>query len=204
MIKTVPISEFVSSLRKYVNVPMDFLMEEALLKSAQEFCRKSQFIRVDWPIKDVTVGNIYNFSDYLTLDEPGAKFKPTELLVINGTEYGDENEGQLFNSVDYNIYRRADIMFHFEFTQVVAVVVVEPGHGSTHLPQELYDDYLPGICSGAAADLLMQPDSDWSDPNLAAYHRAQFVESMREAKRFKQDSNPDDEAQRPPRQRSFY
>ena len=204
MIKTVPIDDFIPSLRQIVNVTLDFLMEEALIKSAQEFCRKSDFIRYAWSLNDVSPGELYSLVDSLEVDNDEGVFQFSSLLSISGLEVGSTKERPLFTPDDYSILKRGDIVFNRDFVSFTAACSIEPNLSSKHLPAELFDEYLDGICSGAAARLLIQPDPDFSDPNLANYHRTQFIESMREARRFKLDANPQDTLMRPERTRSFY
>jgi len=201
----VPIAVFNASLRKIVNVPLPFIMAESIVKAAQTFCRKSQLIIYTRSLGDVTALQDYTLISDSELNTNKSLLKCSEVISISGQEPGSPEPITLHRGSDYVVYSRDEISFNLAYTNVQVRCAVEPVQSATELPIVLLEDYLDGICSGAASLLFMQPDSDWSSARLAKHHDTLFIESIVEARRFRLDANPHQTtASRPVVKRNFY
>ena len=202
---TVPVSNFVSTLRKLVNVPLDNIMSEAIVKTAQAFCRKSQVVVYVRELGAVTALQDYTLISDSELNTVKSLLKCSVVMSVTGIDPLDDVARELLNVEDYIISTRDVISFNDTFTDVKVRCVIEPVQNADELPQVLFDDYLDGICSGAAAYLFMQPDSMWSNPGFAAHHDKIYTETLVNARRFRLEANPNEEAfTNPVRTRSFF
>lgn len=203
--ETVPVSDFFSSLRKIVNVPLEFMMAESIVKAAQTFCRKSKEVIYTRSLGTIEVLTDYNLISDSELNDPNTILKSVEIINMSGIDSDSDSPRYLKRGVDYVIVSRDVIYFNESFTDVKVRCAIEPVQDVSVLPKVLFDDYLDGICSGAASLLLAQPDSDWGDGNLSQYHDRLFIESIVEARRFRLDANPQEQdIARPTINRSFY
>jgi len=201
---TVPVSDFYPTLRKIVNVPLLGIMAESIVKAAQMFCRKSLEVIYLRRFSLVAVDTQYTLIADSDLNDNGVYFKASQVLDITATDILTGDIRQLLNVDDYIIISRDVIEFKTGFMNVVVRVAVEPPQNTTELPFSLFDDYLDGICSGAASLLLTQPDSDWANPTLALYHDTIFIQAIVDARRFRLEANPDTtHMANPVRHRSF-
>lgn len=197
--RSVPVSDFIPTVRQLVNVPLPGLMADAIVKAAQTFCRQSQVVTFERHFAQASAGNTVNIvadsSENIAADE---SYKSAEVMSMTA-------EGDLLAlNVDYQVISRDEVRFLKDHTNVITVCALEPTQRATKLPAVLHDDYLDGICAGAASLLYSQPDSDWFNAELSAFHDRKFVESYREAARFRLEASPDLSFRNPVRRREFF
>ena len=194
---TVPVSDFIPTLRKLVNVPIPLVMEDAISRAAQEFLRRSSLVSHTRSLGNVTAGTDYSLISDSELNATHDVFQCAE------THHVTAATGLLTVNDDYRVKSKDVLCFLENFTDVDVLCVVETQPYAKQLPGVLYSDWLDGICCGAAAYLLVQPDSDWANPQLAAYNQRQFEQAIVDARRWALDANPDLGFQNPVRKRSF-
>lgn len=194
--RSVPVSDFIPTLRQLVNVPLPGLMADAIVKAAQTFCRQSYITtysrQFDHVIGAQAVSIVAGNPD---IDAKALKSSDILYLVSGGS--------RLTHGVDYRKVSRDEVYFLKRHDDVSVVCALEPVQKAKTLPAVLFDDYLDGICAGAASLLYAQPDSDWFNADLAQYNQSRFVESYREAKRFQLDVTPE-LSHNPVRKRDFF
>ena len=201
---TVPVSEFLPTLRKLVNVPLPMVMEDAISRAVQEFLRRSMLVSFTRELGDVAIGTDYTLISDSELNATDDVFQCVETQWVTTTDLGTASTALLALNEDYQVKGKDVLGFLDSFTSVKALCVVETKTYATQFPEVLYTDWLDGICCGAASYLLMQPDSDWANPNLAAYNQRQFEQAIVDARRWALDANPDLGFQNPVRKRSFF
>lgn len=196
--RSVPVSDFIPTLRQLVNVPLPGLMADAVVKAAQTFCRQSNIAVFYRSFDQVAAGQTISLvGDSPENAEAANSFKCAEL-------FGLAAGGQpLVKNTDYRLVSRDEIHFLKTHHDVTATCALEPANRATQLPAVLLDDHLDGICAGAASLLYKQPDSDWFNADMAYMHERQFVQSYREAARFRMEASPELSFQNPVRKRDF-
>ena len=197
--RSVPVSDFVPSLRQLVNVPLPGLMTDAIVKAAQTFCRQSLVVTFYRDFDQVYAGQTLNIVASSSVNRAaGNSYKSAEIQQLTA------NGNLLVPDEDYHIVSRDEVRFLKDHTDVAVICAIEPVQAATMLPALLFDDYLDGICSGAASLLYSQPDSSWFSADLAQFHDRKFVESYREAARFRLEASPALTFQNPVRKREFF
>lgn len=66
-------------------------------------------------------------------------------------------------------------------------VSLKPRQTSLDCPDFIADDYFEVITNGAVAYLQMQPSVEWSQPNMATVHQAEFLAGIERASRRLED-----------------
>ncbi len=185
--REVPVSAFLPMLRTMVNVPLEPLMESAVVEAAIEFCRKSSVL-----LHQREMAHVYKGQTISLLAKSGVNrrtrglLKSAKLLSVFSMRDGVTLE----SGKDFRQLSLDEVYFLKAFDDVVINCVMEPLTGTSYLPALLLDDWGAGICSGAAKTLLLQPDKDWSDPSLAVYYEREFKEAMRDAARWRLEASP--------------
>ncbi|MCG7586746.1 hypothetical protein [Photobacterium sp. OFAV2-7] len=197
--RSVSVSDFIPSLRQLINVPLPGLMTDAIVKASQVFCRQSKVVTFHRSMEQVSAGQTVNVVvDSSENEATENSYKSSEVMSVTA-------EGDLLQlNVDYLVISRDEVRFLESHTNVIVVCALEPTQHATQLPVILLDDYLDGICAGAASLLYSQPDSDWFNAELSAFHDRKFVESYREAARFRLEASPDLSFRNPVRRREFF
>lgn len=185
--RTVSVEDFLPTLRLMVNGAMPVLMRDAVVRSAIRFCRTTEVIATDHTLSHVSEGQIFNVVSANELKASG------ECRVSQG-------ETELKAGVDYQALAMDEIRFLREVNFVLVRCAVEPIAGAKTLPANLYEDWLQGICAGAASWLYTQPSILNGD--LHAFYEREFVEQVRHAKRWRLETAP--AVSRPTRKRSFF
>ena len=202
--ETVPVTDFIPTLRKMVNVPLPFMLTDALVKASQEFCRKSQEVVYTRKFDSVPAYSDVTLISDSDLNAESRQFKSSVVLSITAFDVGTGSRRPLSKIDDYTVHSRDVINFNNSFTDVQVLCAIEPTNTATVLPVSLYEDYLSGVCSGAASLLLTQPDSDWFDASLANHHQELFIAEVVTAKRFRLEANPESKEERRSIKRTFY
>ena len=58
---------------------------------------------------------------------------------------------------------------------VEALIAVAPTYTATRVHNDFQDKYFPAIIAGATARVCLQPDKEWTNPQLAAINQAEFM-----------------------------
>ncbi|CAH0531838.1 hypothetical protein CTH30272_04086 [Allocatenococcus thiocycli] len=201
---TVLVEKFIPKLRQLVNVSLPPLLNDALVQAAQEFCRESKLVRYTRNLPSVSQNDVIAVISSSELNGIGkGAFRACEVFsVIQNASKHDALPMAL--GTEYSKLSRDMLTFDIDATDVDVLCALEPAPGSTHLPEILFDEYVQGICYGAAHLLLIQPDSDWFNPQLAHEYRQWFQESIRKAYRFSVESGNTSNFVNPTRTREFF
>lgn len=201
---TVLVDVFIPRLRQLVNVSLPPLLNDALIQSAQEFCRETKLVRHTRSLPGVSKGDVVAVIGSSTLNGTGkGVFRACEIFsAIQGASTSDPLPMAL--GTEYSKLSRDTLVFNIDAMDIDVSCAVEPVQGSTHLPEILFDEYCQGVCYGAAHRILIQPDSDWFNPQLAQEYRQWFLESVREAYRFSVESGTTSSYNNPTRKREFF
>ncbi|WGY45230.1 hypothetical protein [Vibrio sp. ABG19] len=201
--ETVLVDTFIPKLRQLVNVPLAPLMNEVLVQAAQEFCRESGVVRYTRPIEAIESGSVLAVVGSSELNGAGSgSYIASEIMKI--TSVTPQETLILTKGDDYKLQGRDVVWFGVDIVSGVVHCSIEPTLNSTHVPQVLFDEYQQAICYGAAHLLMLQPDSDWHNPQLAFEYRQWFVEAMRSAKRFALENGDFQSFHNPTRRREFF
>ena len=201
---TVPVTEFLPTLRALVNVPIPAIMATSVVKAAQVFCRKSGIALLRRELGNVVHGDEYSMVKDHDLNIDAPQIQASELKQITAFDPTSGKRISLEQEYDYTVMSRDVVVFHADYQAVEVCITVEPTQTATQVPEVLFTDYLDGIASGAASRLFAQPDSDWSDGSLAGYRDRIFTEALTEARRFALEASPDISFHNPTRKREFY
>lgn len=199
----VSVDTFIPKLRQLVNVPLAPLMNEVLVQAAQEFCRESGVVRYTRAIETIESGSVLAIVGSSELNGVGAgSYIASDIMKI--TSVTPQTTNILTKGQDYKLLGRDVVSFGVDIEIGVVHCSIEPTLNSTHLPQVLFDEYQQAICYGAAHLLMLQPDSDWHNPQLGNEYRQWFVEAIRSAKRFALESGEFQTFHNPTRRREFF
>lgn len=67
-------------------------------------------------------------------------------------------------------------------TTITPLLSLKPRQSALDCPDFIADDYFECILNGAVAYLQMQPTADWSQPNMAAVHQAEYLAGIERAR----------------------
>lgn len=188
----VSVSEFLPTLRMLVDVPVPGVMETAIVKAARKFCRESKVLVLQCQLAEVSELQVFSIvADNVDLKGAG---------IINVL-----SQDQLLTAgQDYNIQGLDKVCFIKNFADICIVGIAEPSVTASQLPAILLDDYVDGICAGAASILQMMPNATWTQPELAQVNEREFVSTIRQAYRYTIETTPALEATRPMSKREFF
>lgn len=195
--RMVPVSDFLPTLRPMVDAPLPLQMKQAVLKSAIRFCRESGVVITSRHFCQVYEGQTINVvKDSAVNRNAGGALKASSKSVVSvdGVE--------LSADVDYHALSLDDVFFLRDHRDVTIACTVEPVSSAKEVPAKLYDDWLDGICAGAAAWLYALPQ--FLNGDLHAHYEREFVEAMRNATRWRLESSPAMSPRRANRKREFY
>ncbi|WP_407330553.1 hypothetical protein [Enterovibrio sp. 27052020O] len=195
--RTVPVSEFMPTLRQLVSVVLPMQLEQAIVASAVRFCRGSGVVMASRTFCQVYEGQTINIVRDSAVNRRAdgiLKASDSALITSDGVALQPDR--------DYHALSLDDVFFLRDAQDVTITCTVEPVLGAKELPAKLYDDWLSGICAGAAARLYAMPDS--LDPNLHAHYEREFVETMRQAMRWRLETSPSMSPSAPVRKREFF
>lgn len=200
---TVLVSTFFPTLRQLVNVSLPPLLGNAVVQAASEFCRETNLVRYTRKIATVSQGDVVAVVGSSDLNGDEGDFRACEVFSV-ARNASTHDPLLMALGTEFVKLSRDMLMFNIDAKDISAECAIEPVPGSTHLPEILFTEYAQGICYGAAHRLLIQPDSDWFNPQLAQEYRQWFQESIREAYRFSVESGAASTFSNPTRKREFY
>lgn len=193
----VPVSEFLPTLRMLVDVPVPGLMETAIVKAAQRFCRESKAL-----VEHRCFDNVFSCQSVSVIANTFGHGK-IQLKGAGVVAVTSESK-TLTAGVDYSVKSLDQVKFNHHFSDVSIIGIAEPLANADHLPAILFTDYVDGICAGAASILQKQPNVAWFEPSLAQYNERDFTQAIRDAYRMAIESEPALCPSRPQPKREFY
>ncbi|PSV11658.1 hypothetical protein C0W59_19180 [Photobacterium kishitanii] len=188
----VPVSDFLPTLRMLVDVPVPGLMEMAIVKAAQRFCRESKVI-----VKTRQFDEVFDCQSVSVIGIGTPQLKGAGIVSVASKDH------LLLAGYDYTVVDRGEIKFTGNFSDVAIIGVVEPAINADQLPKVLLHDYVDGICAGAANLLQLQPTTAWFNPDLAQYNHREFVQAIRDASRYALENTPALEVNNQTRKREY-
>ncbi|TGZ35379.1 hypothetical protein EQ875_01660 [Photobacterium damselae subsp. damselae] len=188
----VPVTEFLPTLRMLVDVPIPGVMETAIIKAARKFCRDSKIL-----VKTRRFEEVHQYQS-ASIVEASTELKGAGIVSVTS------NGKQLSSGSDYQVDGLDGVKFNASFSEVLVVGIAEPKANTDQLPTILLDDYVDGICAGAASMLQMMPGATWTQPELAQVNERDFVSAIRHAYRYSIEQTPELEETRPMIKREFY
>ncbi|OBU29322.1 hypothetical protein C0Z01_00510 [Photobacterium kishitanii] len=175
----VPVSDFLPTLRMLVDVPVPGLMEMAIVKAAQRFCRESKVI-----VKTRQFDEVFDCQSVSVIGIGTPQLKGAGIVSVTSKGL------PLKAGYDFVIVSRDDITFTADFSDVVITAMAEPIMNADQLPEVLLHDYVDGICAGAANLLQLQPTTPWFNPDLAQYNHREFISAICQAYRYAIEHTP--------------
>lgn len=137
---------------------------QALNRAAREFCRRAKSVRrsvvVDIPADSTSAG----------LNLPAGD-EACWLLSVDG-----EKQEQPGYELQGNTVSHAATGPH----HATLVIAVQPAEGAAAIDGQLAN-YVDAIAAGAMSTLMLIPGKEWSDVQLAAYHRGIFERGVAQA-----------------------
>ncbi|MCD9525525.1 hypothetical protein [Photobacterium carnosum] len=194
----VPVSDFVPTLRMLVDVPVPGLMEIAIVKAAQRFCRESKILIKTRQFDDVFERQSVSMISHHVGIKGKVQLKGAGIVNVTSKSQ------PLKVGYDFVVVSRDDITFKADFSDVVITAMAEPMINADQLPAMLLHDYVDGICAGAANLLQLQPTTSWFNPDLAQYNQREFISAIRQAYRYAIEHTPVLELDNPACRREFF
>lgn len=173
----------------------DPLIRQALLRAAEEFCRRtSAWNEIQEPIQLVA-----GVRDYDLDVPPGARVCAVLSVHVGSQALAPANAATLQRRVPgwmtaeatepafYNLVPDRDLLSVYpmpsEYASASMTVraAYAPRFDAGSLPDFLGQRYLDAITGGAKAILMLMPTKLWSNPALAAYGRKQFDDALVDA-----------------------
>lgn len=167
------IKDFLPQTRRMIQGPLDYTMLDALGESSILFCKNAQILRESFLIANIAKGEKY------TITSADPTLKPWGTVVIS-TE-----DGELQRNADYKQVIRNEITFNVKLKNVTVIAYFYPTD-MNKLPDSL-GEYKKGIAAGAASELYVMPNKEWTDPQRADFYSKDFVTAYRKAWREVED-----------------
>ncbi|PWI34836.1 hypothetical protein DI392_00715 [Vibrio albus] len=177
----VPVTEFLYEFRPMVSGFMPDLLPRAILQSARRFCKDTDLLLFETTLTAVTANQQIVISDQLALDGVD-----TTGLVMGNIVRVSGDDDQLYIGGGFSEQSKGTITIFDEADSLTISVSMLPERNALELPETLLDDWLDGICAGAASYLYQLPENQ--DLKLHQYHEREYVEQMRSAKRWRLES----------------
>lgn len=177
--------------RPFVRNCPDPVLTEWIIISAQDFCRKSRYLRDSFTIPTTAGQSYYQIS---------ARNPDEEIAGINTAQYGDYplnprsplEVPQLNGRPYWYWYYPSEEIYigpapEVSETDSLAIdVFLQPRTGATTISDELILRFDQGIANGAIWRLFAMPGAGWANPDRIAFHQSEAERSMRNA-RFEAD-----------------
>jgi hypothetical protein len=170
----------------------DVVVNDAIMDTVHDFCRKSGFITTVLEsvvqYKETSFGND---TSEVFLSEAGRYLRPYAIkeLLINGSQHGYEYLDET-NKVTETYLSTGDKYITFTDNNSIKVFPVDVGDSitlrimytvdrfNTYIPNRLIQNHLNGIAAGAKALLMLMPNVAWSNPNSVGVYRSIFESEL--------------------------
>lgn len=193
----VPLSDFEHELRPMVESFMPDLLPRAIVKSAIRFCKDTNLIVMEGSFLYTEENEQFDMAAKLVSDG----FDMNSLTIANVVRIVADGD-PLYIGGDYSEQGRGTITLFDAYDDVTITVSLMPVRSATQLPSELFDDWLEAILAASASHLYLLPEN--VDPSAAAIHEREYIEQMRKAKRWREESFSHIPFSPKSRQREFY
>lgn len=167
----------------------EIIIETHLQEAAAEFCALSQIWRYDID-KDFTSKNTAEYDidvpqravleDILVLYINGQAIKRVSdrhFDLPSGYSKGRPHCFSVYQDSQVRFYPTPDAKYDFE-----GVGILKPALNATGVENFIYETYGRSIACGAIARLAIIPGKEWTNPDLAAYYKAEFYKHANDAK----------------------
>ncbi len=195
-LELISLEEFYTDIYQSVPGCPEMTIENNVRAAAILFCEQTQVVHFDMdPITTVAGQREYDFevpdAEYMAHGIVAANYDGTQLDVLSerlaAQRYPRFRE---FNGNPTGILRKSATTFWLyptptetKASSLYLTVSIKPTPSSEFVPELLLNDHKQVIVSGALARLLLLPNKDWTDKQLASVHMASFANGVSEAKR---------------------
>lgn len=172
------------------------IIEQYIRDAAIEACERTLAWRYKQPKIRLTPG-VYDYPyetpshtevhAFITVAVNGRQMQPITLEHLHELfpEWPDLSADQratprYISQLDPDNFVIASIPDSAESYDVRMIVALKPLRTATSMDQTVMDDLENVIMHGALQHLMLLPDRDWSDANLAAYHARQYLYKITE------------------------
>jgi len=167
----------------------EIVVETHLQEAAAEFCAVSQIWRYDID-KDYTSKNT---SDYEVEVLTNTVLEDILVMYLDGQPLKRVSDGHYdlpstvgtSRPMSFSIYQDEQIRFFptpdgkYEFE---GVAVLKPSLSATGVEDFIFETHGRSIACGAISKLAAIPGKEWTNPELAAYYKAEFYKHANDAK----------------------
>lgn len=195
-LELVSLEEFYTDIYQAVPGCPEMTIENNVRAAAITFCEQTQVVHFDMdPLTTVAGQREYDFevpdAEYMVHGIVAANYDGTPLTVLSERiaaerfpryrEYnGSPNSILRKNSTTFWLYPTPDAT---KASSLFLTVSIKPTPASEFVPELLLNDHKQTIVSGALARLLLLPNKDWTDKQLAGVHMASFATGILDAKK---------------------
>ncbi|WP_328186901.1 hypothetical protein [Marinobacter sp. OP 3.4] len=176
-------SDLFSRVMPHVPGCPEMMVEDALRDTAIKFCRDSHLWREQ--IMDLYLSpGIHRYE----LDLP-EQTEVAALICAWQRKPGSEHKEAVHP--DINVFRmvRFDTLPDPDKGPIELHVVLQPTLDADGMLDAIGLDYDQALIHGALERLVIIPGKDWSNPNMATYHRSKYLESLTDARLAKANGN---------------
>jgi hypothetical protein len=167
------------------------VIEQYVRDAAIEVCERTLAWRYDQPLIRLTQG-VYEYPyenptqsevhSFLTVAVNGVAVEPATLEQIHRrypdwptTDPDKRSTPQFIFQIDPDNFALAPIPDDSKDYDLKMIVVLKPLRTATGMDQTVFDDLENVIMHGALQHLLVLPNKNWADRELAAYHSKQYL-----------------------------
>jgi hypothetical protein len=167
------------------------VIEQYVRDAAIEACERTLGWRYEQPLIRLTPG-VYDYPyenptgsevhAFLTASVNGSPLEPMTLEQIHriypdwpSTDQSKRSDPRYIFQIDVDNFAIAPIPGDDKDYDVKMIVALKPLRDSTGMDKTAFDDLENVIMHGALQHLLVLPNKNWSDRELAAYHAKQYL-----------------------------
>lgn len=169
--------ELLYRIRPSVPGAADPMIRQQLVLGARQFCRESHY----W-VEQVAAVYPYEGQRYYQLQLP----EDAEVLALASATQKDE---PVRATVNFLGALELDYLPKEDDGQIEIRLVLQPVKSADSLPDRIGQDYGQALVSYALSQLLIQPKKEYTDRELAGFHRAEFNTTVDEARYRRQIGN---------------
>jgi len=173
---TTALSAFVPEIQHSARQCPSFVMEDALLTAARQFCDQTWSWTHDWTLYLIEDIQEYDFSNICSIPEYSEVIGVYSCLDENDNAYDGYTLDLDADSFELDSEPSDD--FELEIK-----VVLRPTLGASTVPDFLYNRHRKTIGHLALYYLLTQPGADWSNAELGLHHEQLYRRFMAAEKR---------------------
>lgn len=200
---TSDLDPFVERIRRDIHGAPGFLIEDFVKETLRDFTNKAWVLYQGMQVQGSGVATstnksvAWNMADYVSGLEPvtikGMKVESTPYATqekILATAVDQDSRYSIPTVKFYEIFKSAADgdktnirVYPFDADPLLYMMVAfKTLPDATEVPEILVDDWKEEICSGVMSKLMMQPGKEWTDPNLALFHKNIYQDGINSAK----------------------